>query len=63
MASRAKGDARKVRIAQRLRTETAVRLKWIAKEMHMGDWTHVANQPQKAKGNIDAGNQDQFQLV
>lgn len=40
---RAKGDARKIRLAQRLRTETAVTLKWIAKELHMGTWTHVTN--------------------
>jgi hypothetical protein len=32
LAQRAKGDARKLRIAQRLRTETAVTLKWIAAE-------------------------------
>ncbi len=62
-ASRAKGDARKVRIAERLRAETAVTLKWIAKELHMGDWTHVANRLHKAKGNDYAGNQDQFKLV
>jgi hypothetical protein len=42
-AGRAKGDARKIRIARRLRAETAVTLKWIATELHMGTWTHVAN--------------------
>ena len=40
---RAKGDARKIRIARRLRTETAVTLKWIAAELNMGTWTHMAN--------------------
>ena len=30
LAGRAKGDARKMRIARRLRAETAVTLKWIA---------------------------------
>ncbi|MFN3409125.1 MAG: transposase [Limisphaerales bacterium] len=40
---RAKGDADKIRIARRLRTETAVTLKWIAAELHMGAWTHVSN--------------------
>jgi putative transposase len=43
LAGRAKGDARKIKIAQRLRAETAVTLKWIAAELHMGTWTHVAN--------------------
>ena len=33
MAGRAKGDARKIRIAQRLRMETAVTLKWIAERL------------------------------
>ena len=43
MAGRAKGDVRKIRIARRLRAETAVTLKWIATELHMGTWTPVAN--------------------
>ena len=43
LAARAKGDARKIGIAKRLRDETAITLKWIAKELHMGTWTHVAN--------------------
>ena len=43
LAQRAKSDARKIRIARRLRTETAVTLKWIAAELHMGKWTHVSN--------------------
>jgi len=43
LAGRAKGDARKIRIARRLRAETAVTLKWIAAALHMGTWTHVAN--------------------
>ena len=30
-------------MARRLRAETAVTLKWIAKELHMGTWTHVSN--------------------
>jgi len=49
LAQRAKGDARKIGMARRLRAETAVTLKWIAAELHMGKWTHVANQLQKAK--------------
>lgn len=43
LAAHAKGDARKIRLARRLRAETAVTLKWIAKELHMGTWTHVSN--------------------
>jgi hypothetical protein len=43
LAGRAKGDAGKVRIARRLRTETSVTLKWIAQELEMGSWTYVAN--------------------
>jgi putative transposase len=43
LARRPKSDARKVRMARRVRAETSVTLKWIAAEMHMGTWTHVAN--------------------
>ena len=43
LAQRAKGDVRKVRMARRWRAETAVPLKWIAHELHMGTWTHVSN--------------------
>ncbi|MEK7684393.1 MAG: transposase [Verrucomicrobiota bacterium] len=43
LAERRKGDPAKVRIARRLRQETAVSLKWIAQRLHMGAWTHVAN--------------------
>ena len=35
LAKRAKGDVRKVRMARRLRAETAVTLKWITNELHM----------------------------
>ncbi|HEV2694003.1 MAG TPA: transposase [Verrucomicrobiae bacterium] len=38
-----KSDARKIRIARRLRQETAVTLKWLAEELLMGNITHVAN--------------------
>ena len=43
LARRKKGDAAKVALARRLRTETAVSLKWIAEKLHMGTWTHVSN--------------------
>ena len=49
LAQRAKGDMRKVRMARRLRAETAVTLKWIAKELHMGTWTHVSNLLSRSK--------------
>ena len=62
LAGRAKGDTRKIRIAQRLRAETAVTLKWIATELHMGKWTHVANCLQTAKGKSEPTNQSEFNL-
>ena len=63
LAKRAKGDARKIGIAQRLRVETAVTLKWIAKELHMGSWTHVANRLKNAKSENDANKQSELRLV
>jgi putative transposase len=51
---RRKGDPAKVKLAGRLRTETTMTLKWIAKELEMGAWTHVSNllskQRRKRKG-------------
>jgi hypothetical protein len=35
------GDARKVRIAARLRQETTMTLEWIAQRLHMGASGHV----------------------
>jgi len=46
---RRKGDAEKTKIAQRLRRETTVTLKWIADRLKMGTWTNVANSLAKAK--------------
>ena len=43
MQTTLKGDKRKIRIAKRLREETTMTLKWIAEQLHMGTWTHVAN--------------------
>ena len=40
---RRKGDRRKVRIAQRLREETTMTLKWVAEALQMGAWTNVSN--------------------
>lgn len=61
LAARSKGDARKIKIARRLRAETAVTLKWIAAELHMGTWTHVSNllaQPEQT----DKHNQTELNL-
>jgi hypothetical protein len=40
---RRKGDAQKVQMAARLRRESIMTLKWIARRLHMGSWTHVSN--------------------
>jgi hypothetical protein len=38
-----KGHRAKVRMARRLRQETTMSLKWIAKRLEMGSWTYVSN--------------------
>jgi putative transposase len=38
----AKGEVRKVKLAQKLRQETTMSLKWIAKELEMGSWNYVS---------------------
>jgi REP element-mobilizing transposase RayT len=43
LGKRRKGDAKKVRIARRVRAETTMTLKWIAGRLQMGAWTHVSN--------------------
>ena len=63
LVQRAKGDARKIGIAQRLRVETAVTLKWIARELHMGTWTHLANRLKNAKSENDPNKQSELRLV
>ena len=40
---RRKADPEKVEMAWRLRRETTMTLKWIAKRLKMGVWTHVSN--------------------
>lgn len=40
---RRKGDAEKVAVAQRMREETTVSLKWIASRLRMGTWTYLNN--------------------
>jgi len=41
LAGRRKGDLEKVKLAIRLRDETTVTIKWIAKRLRMGTWTHL----------------------
>jgi REP element-mobilizing transposase RayT len=43
LEARPKGDPEKVRAARRLRAETTMTLKWIAKKLRMGTWTNVSN--------------------
>jgi REP element-mobilizing transposase RayT len=40
---RRKSDRTKVLLARRIRSETAVSLRWIADRLEMGTWTHVSN--------------------
>ena len=63
LAPWAKGDARKIRIAQRLRVETSVRLKWIASKLHRGAFTHMADRLQNAKDKNESNNQHELYLV
>ena len=63
LAGRAKGDPQKISIAQRLRAETTVTLKWIAAELHMGTWTHVANRLQHAKKQAAPEQQNEIKLL
>jgi REP element-mobilizing transposase RayT len=53
-----KGDALKVRIAQRLRKETTVTLKWIAARLQMGTWTHVSNRIYNARRQKSVNTKD-----
>jgi putative transposase len=43
LRARRKGDKVKVELAERLRVETTVSLKWVAQELGMGSWTYVSN--------------------
>jgi len=49
LRSRPKGDKAKVKLARRLRKETTMSLKWIARELNMGSWTYVSNLLRGAK--------------
>ena len=43
LARMRKGDQVEVKLAQRLRRETTMSLKWIARRLQMGSWTYVSN--------------------
>jgi REP element-mobilizing transposase RayT len=43
LTRRPKGAKEKIAVAQRLRTETTMTLKWIASRLEMGTWTNVSN--------------------
>jgi len=43
LEQRGKGDAKKARMARRLRSETAVTWEWITKRLKMGHWRTAAN--------------------
>jgi hypothetical protein len=41
LQARPKGDPEKLKLAVRLRAETSVTIKWIARRLGMGAWTHL----------------------
>ena len=43
LAARRKSDRQKVALARVLRSQTPMSLKWIARRLEMGSWTHVSN--------------------
>jgi REP element-mobilizing transposase RayT len=43
LATGRKSDPKKVALARILRSQTTVSLKWIARRLEMGSWTHVSN--------------------
>lgn len=43
LGARRKSDPQKVALANFLRSETTMSLKWIARRLEMGSWTHVSN--------------------
>jgi hypothetical protein len=43
LVTQRKGDPHKLALARELRSQTTMSLKWIAKWLEMGSWTHVSN--------------------
>jgi hypothetical protein len=60
MAARQREMRARSGLRRRLRVETAVTLKWIAAELHVGHWTQVANWVQNAKGKSKSTNQHEL---
>jgi hypothetical protein len=47
-----KGIRTGVWLAQRLRQETTISLKWIAQQLLMGSWTYVSNLPRESRQRL-----------
>src|SRR5215472_4595602 len=43
LAARRKSDPRQVAIAREVRAQTTMSLKWAARRLEMGSWTHLSN--------------------
>jgi hypothetical protein len=43
LTARGKSDLAKVALAREMRSQTTMSLKWIARRLEMGSWTHVFN--------------------
>jgi hypothetical protein len=50
-------------LARRLRAETAVTLKWLVAELHLGSWTYVANRLRTVKAADENKPQNELNLV
>ena len=53
LATRSKGDARKVELARLLRRHTPMTRQWIANRLHMGSAAYVTKLTTKPKTSID----------
>jgi len=49
LGQRRKGDPAKVHMARELRERTSIDLKWIARRLNMGSWSHVFKLVTKSK--------------
>jgi hypothetical protein len=49
LRARRKSDPNKIKLAKKLRAQTTVSLKWIARRLEMGSWTHVSNLLQRTR--------------
>ena len=55
LTRRRKGDPQKVELAAVLRARTTMTLKWIARRLNMGAWTHVSNCLVQKRKNDEKG--------